>query len=24
MWQKEGTPAMIVLGIDAKPTAGKE
>jgi hypothetical protein len=24
MWQKEVTPAMIVLGIDAKPTAGKE
>ena len=23
MWQKEVTPAMIVLGIDTKPTAGK-
>ena len=24
MWQKEDTPAMIVLGIDTKPTASKE
>jgi hypothetical protein len=24
MWQKEETPTMIVLGIDAKPTASKE
>ena len=24
MWQKEHTPAMIVLGIDTKHTASKE
>jgi len=24
MWRKEDTPAMIVLGIDTKPTASKE